>query len=815
VTAQAHILRVFIASPGDVSEERDVVVAVCRELTHEVGRHHGWVVQADGWELTRPGLGRAQDRINRQVDVCDVLVGVLNKRWGTVTGEFTSGFEEELLRVRDRREAGQPVDALLYLRHLDDDEGIEALNREFRESVKRWALYQQYDKLDEFRRAIKGHLNDVLNERVSAALAQRPSAEPQGALEPAETAAALPQSSGGRDVEDSPAERDARLALGQFAGGLQPGADPPDAPTITRAYLTAAAHMSASITGSVMNISDLIRVYDAREQLDLTVAERRYVARTMVSGRSSAPGWGLIGPDPDIMEIARIAVVDSRAQAQAGAIRELGAAGLARTVEGRDVTLETLLAFVADSDEVDVIAALCEVLEENPIPESALLLAILADEDRPSSYRARRSLLRLLAGEEPDAAAKLYADSDRAAPDELPDALVAGADRISDHALRGLRSGRPKARVLRLRILAASGRLSSDDVGAGLGDKELVVRIAAAQAALAAGHRLDEGQLEGILEGEELVLLPDDLCRAWVATVDSAELRSRAVWGELQRKGPIPLRELLRRGDPDALAAARTDLAGDLAERRAEGIEARVARLLATDSAPTPDPVAKEAAIREIYVKMAERYQTMHDDHWRSALLDGLAQHPEAGDRELALRYLDSSSIEVGNAAATLLRRVGQTADSDAMVAYAMSMGADATEAFRWLAATTTDSGDLLERARAQGLEPIAQAHLVDALTEAGHGLDPDTLDALLRHERSELRMAALRMVVADGSRATAGAWLDRVLRGGYRYFDVVAILDRLTYAPDVIADRRRRELEGTGRLVKPTLAARLLSATA
>jgi len=107
------VLEVFIAPPGDVPQEREIVRRVATERTHEVGRHHGWSVSVVGWEQRRPGLGRAQDLINPLVDSCAVLVGILAGRWGTPTGDYTSGFEEEFERVRQRKDDGEQVDALL------------------------------------------------------------------------------------------------------------------------------------------------------------------------------------------------------------------------------------------------------------------------------------------------------------------------------------------------------------------------------------------------------------------------------------------------------------------------------------------------------------------------------------------------------------------------------------------------------------------------------------------------------------------------------------------------------------------------------
>jgi len=103
------LLTVFIASPGDLVEERRIAREVVDEVNRTLGRVFGVHVELVGWEDTLPGGGRPQELINRDVARCDLFVGLLWGRWGTATGEYSSGFEEEFERARRRRrESGSP-----------------------------------------------------------------------------------------------------------------------------------------------------------------------------------------------------------------------------------------------------------------------------------------------------------------------------------------------------------------------------------------------------------------------------------------------------------------------------------------------------------------------------------------------------------------------------------------------------------------------------------------------------------------------------------------------------------------------------------
>ena len=117
-------VKVFLGSPGDLAEERRAAKVIVDDFNNELADTFGCQVELVGWEDTLPELGRPQEIINRDLDGCDLFVGMLWKRWGTPPGTspYTSGFEEEFERslARSERE-GRPAISLL-LKQLTDDE---------------------------------------------------------------------------------------------------------------------------------------------------------------------------------------------------------------------------------------------------------------------------------------------------------------------------------------------------------------------------------------------------------------------------------------------------------------------------------------------------------------------------------------------------------------------------------------------------------------------------------------------------------------------------------------------------------------------
>jgi hypothetical protein len=114
-------IKVFLASPGDLADERKVAKVIVEEFNSQLADALGYQVELVGWEDTLPGVGRPQAIINRDLDGCDLFVGMLWKRWGTPSGTdpYTSGFEEEFRRSMDRNAKEGRPEINLLLKDLD------------------------------------------------------------------------------------------------------------------------------------------------------------------------------------------------------------------------------------------------------------------------------------------------------------------------------------------------------------------------------------------------------------------------------------------------------------------------------------------------------------------------------------------------------------------------------------------------------------------------------------------------------------------------------------------------------------------------
>ena len=64
----------FIASPGDLAEERKLFPEILKQLNQIKAHEMGVELEPLGWEDTLQGMGRPQSKINEDVKKCDLFV---------------------------------------------------------------------------------------------------------------------------------------------------------------------------------------------------------------------------------------------------------------------------------------------------------------------------------------------------------------------------------------------------------------------------------------------------------------------------------------------------------------------------------------------------------------------------------------------------------------------------------------------------------------------------------------------------------------------------------------------------------------------
>ncbi|MCP5102330.1 MAG: DUF4062 domain-containing protein [bacterium] len=179
------VLRVFAASPGDVAEERKRLKEVIDELNHSIAEDKGLMLKYVGWETdTWPDFGKdPQDVINKEIDLYDIFIGIMWKRFGTPTKRAKSGTEEEFDQAYKLwSEYGAPRIMLYFNKtpffpsSVDDMEQMTKVLNFKKEASSKGGFFWEYTGPDEFEKSVRQHLTKVILKWIDN---QKPVSHPQ------------------------------------------------------------------------------------------------------------------------------------------------------------------------------------------------------------------------------------------------------------------------------------------------------------------------------------------------------------------------------------------------------------------------------------------------------------------------------------------------------------------------------------------------------------------------------------------------------------------------------------------------------------
>jgi pterin-4a-carbinolamine dehydratase len=161
---QINKVRVFVASPGDVRDEREQLQQVIDEINTSIAAHHNLIIELVRWEThVTPGMGRPQALVNNQIGPYDIFIGIMWKRFGTPSGVAESGTEEEFRIAYDAWKLNSEVDILFYFceepfmpSHSEMDQVTKVLS--FRKELTSLGLIGTYSNHESFANVVRPHL---------------------------------------------------------------------------------------------------------------------------------------------------------------------------------------------------------------------------------------------------------------------------------------------------------------------------------------------------------------------------------------------------------------------------------------------------------------------------------------------------------------------------------------------------------------------------------------------------------------------------------------------------------------------------------
>jgi hypothetical protein len=145
-------IRVFVSSPNEVKAERDLLDGVVDEINRTIGETSSFVLQLFMWERNQIDQ-TPQDVFDSQMSRCEIYLGILRTRFGTPTGNYGSGTEQEFRAVFERfKSQGKPWISFYFyngpveLRTQEEREQYDKVCK-FRDELERESVVGRYKRL--------------------------------------------------------------------------------------------------------------------------------------------------------------------------------------------------------------------------------------------------------------------------------------------------------------------------------------------------------------------------------------------------------------------------------------------------------------------------------------------------------------------------------------------------------------------------------------------------------------------------------------------------------------------------------------------
>jgi hypothetical protein len=792
-----RVLSVFLASPGDVLQERDTAVEVVHRFNKSVAPRLGWSIDLHRWEDNSPAYGRPQSIINPAVDNCDLFIGLLWERWGQPTGIYSSGFHEEFERVRNRRKStGQPEIWLVFKTPRSDkleDPGSELKKvLEFREEQKslREVLFRDIQNLDDWKMSLHDWLfNHIWGLASPAVSAQRPPTEsPPGiGSEVLTSSTSNMEEQGSEETLRQLAELATKLSRTIASGNLElslADATILDEFDIARLYLLAETWMARRYNSDFLGTHEINLLYKHRDKLIAANAEEDQILRTLLHDTADViPGWYWFRqafPDGPLAMLLGLANDDTNMQVRVQALKALTAARV--DIPKEDWPLLPL------SDEPAVSAEALRYLGALA-DDSALDLVDEAAQSTVSrvSNAAREARLSILRRLNPRQGFAELVSSEQFVSDDL---IRAFNEVISQAATEDLIKGTKEPgdlRTISIKELTRRGDLTIELAETLRDDPSLEVRQPAIQKIVNERGEDELSKLRSaqkpdpwsVLSGRKNLDL-DLIAFNYYRTIPVDKLIEKVDW--LSLEGANAYKALAVEHYQTLSEFIRTDLENGFTRIREKWLKDLESR------------VGPEAAER-LSQKVDEKLDDFIRSEYTESALSGLARHAQPSDVQIGRKYLTDSNPAIQLAAAEIVSKFGD--DQDVQTLLNIS-----EKAWGRLEKLATEAAIRLSRGPLQlALEMAISGNARKAKIANQWLKNQDSSEirnyfrSLLDDEGESRRAVGVSYLARKLDETQMRELLDEYLGKQTYYYNVVTWVGRLLYAPSPLKEMFTRDL--------------------
>jgi len=778
------VLKVFLASPEDLKEEREIANTVVERLNELLERPLDVHIDLLEWEDTLPGYGRPQEIINKDVDVCDLFVGLLWRWWGEPTGKYTSGFEEEFCRARERaRTTGKP-DIWLFFKDIDpqlpEDTGpqlTKVLQFRAEQQQAKELLFKQFKEPDDwedlffnclhryvfdFRKGplIEARARELSAQAPATSITKKitPTEESLGKSYPEEIVSLIDHVKE-RVLDEGPAALDSRQAA--------------------RLYLLATSWLSLIHRGELLEVHESNLFYAGKDYLCLAPEEVTLLTRSLVGDKYGVkPGYYWIREWSDARLpgwMSKLSTDDPEEQVRAGALRLLKLMEHSPTPDWSNV-------LVADPSATVRLAFLECIRARGRSGDADIVNKLTSDKDARVRQEALCVRLTLMALEDINVAFEEAIRINLPEPESFLSDLRRRHVSVSPDLLRrALGTGEAGLRQFAAEALAESGQLTLEEAKALADDQSPDVARIGLLTLISMGEQVDDKLIETAMKNKVSEKLELEFAR--IRVLD-----------------PEHLLQKLDFYDPDGYHAYRA-----LALDHFSLIKDRIRSDLEDDFQKLREESA--AKIRSIYENVegaAETFLSQWKKHGllsfrtaklTAAALAGLSQHGDESHAGLVRRFLSDSSYDVKLETAKVISRFGNKGDAAALV----SIATDSYGELKTIAGLTAVSLDpQLDGAAGQLLrtdDPDLVRISLKTLLKSSPDEAKPVVEEILASQNADIRSAAVSFLVRVSTRDELLRLLSDYQRRSKCYYTVVCLLDKELYAPGKLGERLRAEL--------------------
>jgi hypothetical protein len=168
-----RVVRVVIASPGDVKPEREVAGRVLEELNRTIAADRGIWLQLVRWETDAyPGFHPEGpqgicDQV-LEIEECGILIGIFWTRFGRPTADGQTGTEHEINKALESWKTKGTPQIMIFFNSAPPrlvssfDRRQWAQIAEYRERFPNEGLYWEYENVDGFERELRHSLSNYV-----------------------------------------------------------------------------------------------------------------------------------------------------------------------------------------------------------------------------------------------------------------------------------------------------------------------------------------------------------------------------------------------------------------------------------------------------------------------------------------------------------------------------------------------------------------------------------------------------------------------------------------------------------------------------